>query len=114
VGPKRLASALENDDHRTVLRELYREVTAIAEGVWTSEVTPAPLVWEQVTASSWYEDNFSKLGLHALSVFYEVTGNVETMAREGASKKELQEFLKDTNFAKTLLALRDMFQSNSL
>lgn len=114
VGRKKLAVALENDDHRTVLRELYREVTTIAEGVWSSDVTPAPLVWEQVTASEWYKNNFSRLGLQALSVFYEVTGNVEQMGREGATNKQLQEFLKESNFAKTLLALRDMFQANNL
>ncbi len=114
VGPKRLAEALENSEHRRILRELYREVTTIAEGVWSSEVTPAPLVWEQVTATDWYKNNFSRLGLQPLSVFYEVTGNVEQMAREGATKKQLQEFLKETNFAKTLLALRDMFQANNL
>ena len=114
VGPKRLADALENNEHRRILRELYREVTTIAEGVWSSEVTPAPLVWEQVTATEWYKNNFSRLGLQPLSVFYEVTGNVEQMAREGATKKQLQEFLKETNFAKTLLALRDMFQANNL
>ncbi len=114
VGPKRLAEALENSEHRVILRELYREVTTIAEGVWSSDVMPAPLAWEQVTASEWYKDNFSRLGLQALSVFYEVTGNVEEMAREGATKKQMQEFLKETNFAKTLLALRDMFQANNL
>ncbi len=114
VGAKKLADALENNEHRTVLRELYREVTTVAESVWSSDVTPAPLVWEQVTASEWYKNNFSRLGLQALSVFYEVTGNVEQMAREGATKKQLQEFLKETNFAKTLLALRDMFQANNL
>jgi hypothetical protein len=114
IGPKRLAEALEANDHRTVLRELYREVTAIAEGVWTSDVTPAPLVWEQVTASDWYEHNFSRLGLHPLSVFYEVTANVEKMMRTGGTKKDLQELLKEMNFAKTLLALRNMFQANNL
>ncbi len=114
VGPEKLAEALEGSDNRTVLRELYREVTAIAESVWSADVTPAPLVWEQVTASDWYEANFSRLGLHPLSVFYEVTSKVEAMTRTGATKKEQQEFLKETNFAKTLLALRDMFQANNL
>ncbi len=114
VGPRKLADALADDDHRTVLREIYREVTAIAEGVWTSDVTPAPLVWEQVTASEWYELNFSRLGLHPLSVFYEVTGKIEKQVREGATKAELQEFLKESNFAKTLLSLRDMFQNNNI
>jgi outer membrane biosynthesis protein TonB len=114
IGPKKLEEALATNDHRTVLRELYREVTAIAEGVWSSEVTPAPLVWEQVTASDWYERNFSRLGLQPLSVFYEVTAKVDKKVRAGAERKELQEFLKETNFAKTLLSLRDMFQANNI
>jgi hypothetical protein len=114
IGPKRLQEALSTNDHQTVLRELYREVTAIAEGVWSSEVTPAPLVWEQVTSSDWYERNFSRLGLQPLSVFYEVTAKVDKKVRAGAERKELQEFLKETNFAKTLLSLRDMFQANNI
>jgi hypothetical protein len=114
IGPKKLDEALSTNDHRTVLRELYREVTAIAEGVWSSEVTPAPLVWEQVTSSDWYERNFSRLGLQPLSVFYEVTAKVDKKVRGGAERKELQEFLKETNFAKTLLSLRDMFQANNI
>jgi outer membrane biosynthesis protein TonB len=114
LGPKKLEEALSTNDHRTVLRELYREVTAIAEGVWSNEVTRAPLVWEQVTASDWYERNFSRLGLQPLSVFYEVTAQVDKKVRAGAERKELQEFLKETNFAKTLLSLRDMFQANNI
>lgn len=114
IGPKKLEDALSTNDHRTVLRELYREVTAIAEGVWSSEITPAPLVWEQVTASDWYERNFSRLGLQPMSVFYEVTAKVDKKVRAGAERKELQEFLKESNFAKTLLSLRDMFQANNI
>jgi len=114
IGPKKLEEALSSNDHRTVLRELYREVTGIAEGVWSSEITPAPLVWEKVTASEWYELNFSRLNLQPLSVFYEVTAKVDKKVRGGADKKELQEFLKETNFAKTLLSLRDMFQANNI
>jgi len=114
IGPKKLDEALSTNDHRTVLRELYREVTGIAEGVWSSEVTPASLVWDQVTASDWYERNFSRLGLQPLSVFYEVTAKVDKKVRAGAERKELQGFLKETNFAKTLLSLRDMFQANNI
>jgi len=114
VGPKKLEEALSSNDHRTVLRELYREVTSIAEGVWSSEITPAPLVWEKVTASDWYELNFSRLGLQPLSVFYEVTAKVDKQVRAGADRKDLQVFLKETNFAKTLLSLRDMFQANNI
>ena len=113
-GPKKLLAALETNDHQTVLRQLYREVTAIAEGVWSNDVTPAPMVWDQVTASDWYEVNFSRLGLQSLSVFYEITAEVESKMRAGANRKELQEFLKDTNFAKTLLSMRDMFKANGI
>ena len=112
--PKKIREALDTNDHQTILRELYREVTAIAEGVWSSDVTPAPIVWDQVTASNWYEVNFSRLGLHSLSVFYEVTANVEKKRRSGADRKELEEWLKEMNFAKTLLSLRDMFQVNNI
>jgi hypothetical protein len=110
----KLEEALASDDHPTILRALYREVTAIAEGVWSSEITPAPLVWEQVVASDWYERNFSRLGLQPLSVFYEVTEKVDGKVRGGAERPELQEFLKEINFAKTLLSLRDMFQTNGI
>ena len=114
VGPNKLLAALESNDHQTVLRQLYREVTAIAEGVWSNDVTPAPLVWDQVTASDWYEVNFSRLGLQSLSVFYEITTEVESKMKAGADRKELEEFLRDTNFAKTLLSMRDMFKANGI
>ena len=71
-------------------------------------------MWDQVIASDWYEANFSRLGLHPLSVFYEVTANVEKKRRSGADRKELEDWLKEMNFAKTLLSLRDMFQTNNI
>jgi len=114
VGRKKFREALESNDHQTILRELYREITAIAEGVWSSDVTPAPIVWDQVTASDWYEINFSRLGLQPVSVFYEITSEVEKKMKAGADQNELQKFLKETNFAKTLLAMRDMFKANNI
>jgi hypothetical protein len=77
-------------------------------------MTRAPMVWDRVTASDWYEVNFSRLNLQPLSVFYEVTENVEKKRRSGADRKELEEFLREMNFAKTLLSLRDMFQVNNI
>ena len=113
-GRKKLSQALEEGDEVAVFRELYREVTAIAEGMWTSDVTPAPLVWEQVTASNWYELNFSRLGLQPLSNFYDVIATVDKKVSAGAAKDDLQEYLKEANFAKILLSLRDMFQKNNV
>jgi hypothetical protein len=34
--------------------------------------------------------------------------------RAGVTRDELQRFLKEVNFAQTLLALRDMFQRNAI
>jgi hypothetical protein len=110
----KISDALADNNHVEILRHLYREVTRIAEGVWSNEVTPAPLIWEQVTASEWYELNFSRLGLQPLSAFYDVAAKIEEKTREGIDKKQLQELLKESNFARTLLQLRDMFQANDI
>lgn len=105
-----LLQSLESGDSRSVLRELYREVTTIADGIWTSGTAPSTPLWDAVSTSSWYEQNFSKAGLRPLSDFYEVVSQVTTRIDDGVARPELQKFLKDNNFAQVLLALRDMFQ----
>lgn len=109
-----IAEALENNDTRSVLRELYREVTSIADGIWSSNAPPSTPMWDLVSTSAWYEHNFSKLQLRPLSDFYEVISKVERRMDDGASRDELQKFLKESNFAQVLLALRDMFQKAGL
>jgi hypothetical protein len=111
---KKLGQALAEGDHQVVLRELYREVTTIAEGMWTNEYIPVPVVWERVVGSDWYEHNFSRLGLQPLSDFFDVIAKVDKKLSSGVSKEDLQEFLKEANFAKILLSMRDMFQQNSI
>jgi hypothetical protein len=109
-----LEAALEGGHHQMVLRELYREVTSIAEGIWTKDIPPAAKVWEKVSVSRWYEESFSALGLRPLSDFYDIIAKVDQRMRAGVSRDELQRFLKEVNFAQTLLALRDMFQRNAI
>ncbi len=105
-----LLQALEANDTRNILRELYREVTTIADGIWTSGTAPSTPMWDAVSTSSWYEVNFSKVGLRPLSDFYEVVSQVATRIDDGVPRADLQKFLKEINFAQVLLALRDMFQ----
>lgn len=112
--PVTLTSALADDDSKTVLRELYREVTGIADGIWSSDVLPAPIVWDEVCTSDWYEKSFSPLGLKPLSDFYEIISKVDEKTTHGVARKEIQAYLKQSNFAQVLLALRDMFQRNGL
>jgi hypothetical protein len=112
--PVTLTSALADNDSKTVLRELYREVTGIADGIWSSDVLPAPIVWDEVCTSDWYEKSFSPLGLKPLSDFYEIISKVDEKTTHGVARKEIQAYLKQSHFAQVLRALRDMFQRNGL
>ncbi|MGD8440297.1 MAG: hypothetical protein PVG53_07160 [Holophagae bacterium] len=106
--------AMEKGEHQIVLRELYREVTSIAEVIWTTDQVPANPVWDRVSTNSWYEANFSTLGLRPLSDFFELISQVRVKLKSGSSKAEIQSFLNDSRFATVLLALRDMFQKNNI
>jgi hypothetical protein len=106
--------ALDAGDTQIILRELYKEVTAIAEGIWTKDIPPPAKTWEKVSVSGWYETNFSELGLRPASDFYDIIAKVDRRMREGSTKEQLQNYLKEANFAQILLALRDMFQKNHI
>jgi len=105
---------LEEGDDVAVLRELYREITGIAEVIWTTNELPTTRIWDRVSVTSWYESSFSRLQLRPLSDFYELISQVRKKRQDGASKKDIQSFLNDSKFANTLLSLRDMFQQNGI
>jgi hypothetical protein len=105
---------MENNDDPAVLREVYREVTGIAEVIWTTDEIPTTAIWDRVSTNVWYEASFSSLELRPLSDFYELISQVRTKRKDGASRTEIQSFLNDSRFATTLLALRDMFQKNKI
>ncbi len=106
--------AMEENDDPAVMREVYREVTGIAEVIWTTEEVPTCAIWDRVSTNRWYEANFSRLELRPLSDFYELISQVRTRRKAGAKKSEIQSFLNDSKFATVLLALRDMFQKNHI
>ena len=106
--------AMDQGDNVAVLRALYREVTTLAEELWKTEAPPSPAVWNRVRVHSWYQDNFSDLGLKPLSDFYDIIGRVYQRMENGLAKDELQELLRENNFAKVLLELRDMFKKNQI
>jgi len=106
--------AMKENDDQTVLREVYREVTGIAEVIWTTEEIPTTATWDRISANPWYEEAFSRLELRPLSDFYALIAQVRAKRKGGVQKAEIQRFLNDSNFATTLLALRDMFQKNQI
>jgi hypothetical protein len=109
-----LKRAMETGDDQAVLREIYREVTGIAEVIWTTNEHPTTVVWDRVSTNTWYEANFSRLELRPLSDFYELISQVREKRKAGEAKAEIQRFLNDSKFATILLALRDMFQKNNI
>lgn len=109
-----LQRAMKANDDQAVLREIYREVTGIAEVIWTTEELPTTAAWDRVSTNPWYEAAFSRLELRPLSDFYELISQVRAKRKNGLSKADVQRFLNDSNFATTLLALRDMFQKNQI
>lgn len=111
ISPSRLREALQAGDEGTVLAGLYGEVTSIADGLWSDTSCPSPRLWEVVRESSWYSDNFTSMGLKPLSDFYDLANTARGRLLDGSSRKQLQDFLKEHNFAQILLALRDLFRS---
>ncbi len=101
-------------DSTAILRVLFKEVTGLAESLWSSDVPPPQTVWKEVRISTWYQENFSGLGLKPLSDFYDVISHVEERMEKGLAKHDLQKMLEDANFAHILLAMRDMFQRNRI
>ena len=109
-----LTHVVASGDSTAILRALFKEVTALAESLWSSDVPPPQTVWKEVRISTWYQENFSGLGLKPLSDFYDVISHVEEKMEKGLAKHDLQKILEDANFAHILLAMRDMFQRNRI
>ncbi len=107
-----IKKAVEEGDTASVLQFLYREVTGIADGLFSSGEDAYPVYWNVVRASDWYESNFSRLGLQPLSDFYSIVEEAADLRESGADQSKVQEFLKQHNFARVLLSLRDMFQKS--
>lgn len=102
--------ALAEHKDGAVLLALYGEITAIADGLWNQSTPPFPAVWEKVRESDWYHQRFATLGLKSISDFYGLVDEARDRLSAGASRAEMQELLKERNFAQILLALRELFR----
>jgi len=114
VPKKNLSVLLEKELTPGILRELFLEVTRLAENLWSSDVPESPVVWNAIRISSWYEKNFVALGLKPLSDFYDLMDRVHERLESGLARHELKALLQEARFSETLLNLRDMFQKSGL
>ncbi|MFH1177303.1 MAG: hypothetical protein V1750_07840 [Acidobacteriota bacterium] len=104
-----LDSALARENDGEIMAALFLEVTAVAEAIWSEAETVHVPVWEQVRESRWYASRFTHLNLRPLSDFYEVIRSGAQRRAAGAPRVELHEYLKEHDFARLLLALREIF-----
>ena len=109
-GDSHLDEALLAGRDNVVLAALYREITSLADGLWTQAAPALAVTWERVRESDWYNDRFAKLGLKSVSDFYGLVEEARERLLGGTSRNELQEFLKERNFAQVLLSLRELFR----
>lgn len=93
-----------------MLRHLYSEVTKLSDELFTPGDEVYPVVWPVVRRSEWYETRFTELGLQSLSSFYELLEQAMEHKAEYGDEADMHTFLKDRDFARVLLGLRDMFQ----
>lgn len=108
--PGNVTQALADQKDGAVLAALYGEITAIADGLWNQSTPPYPAIWEKVRESEWYHKRFASLGLKSVSDFYGLVDEARNRLSGGATKTELQDLLKERNFAQILLALRELFR----
>jgi hypothetical protein len=110
VNGKDVQDALRDGNEPNVLSALYHEITALADGLWSQAAPAAPKVWEQVRESTWYQEHFASLGLKPVSDFYALVDEARDRLLAGTSRSDIQEFLKERNFAQVLLSLRELFK----
>lgn len=113
VGPEDLDAATKRGETKIILTALYQEVTSLADGLWNGSLTTLqPRAWEKVRESPWYRDHFAKLGLKPISDFFGLFDTAKEKTISGASRTQLQDFLKEHNFVQVLLALKELFRQH--
>jgi hypothetical protein len=105
------AMAAEND--REVLGLLHREVTAVADAAFRSQVDRPHPVWEAVRSSGWYDLKKADLALAPLELFFTIVGRAADAHRGGAEPDAVKALLHEAGFAKLLLSLREMFMRHT-
>ncbi len=113
VGLEDLETAIKQGQTKTILTALYQEVTSLADGLWNGSVTTLQArAWERVRESAWYREQFAKLGLKPISDFFGLFDSARERSISGASRTQLQDFLKEHNFVQVLLALKELFRQH--
>ncbi len=99
---------LDRDDI-AVLRELRREIIAVAEAAYAHSDRIAMKVWTGLWDSGWFSRKIERYGLGEVATFYAVIEQYLERRSKGYDRETMRTFLADRELAKILLRLRDLF-----
>jgi hypothetical protein len=99
---------VERDDV-AVLRELRREIIAVAEAAYAHGDRIAMKVWEGLWDSGWFSRKIERYGLGEVATFYAVIEQYLERRARGYDQATMKTFLADRELAKILLRLRELF-----
>jgi len=99
---------LDRDDI-AVLRELRREIIAVAEAAYGHSDRIAMKVWTGLWDSGWFSRKMERYGLGEVATFYAVIEQYLERRSKGYDRETMRTFLADRELAKILLRLRELF-----
>ncbi len=99
---------LDRDDI-AVLRELRREIIAVAEAAYAHSDRIAMKVWTGLWDSGWFSRKIERYGLGEVATFYAVIEQYLERRSKGYDRETMRTFLADRELAKILLRLRELF-----
>jgi len=99
---------LDRDDI-AVLRELRREIIAVAESAYAHSDRIAMKVWTGLWDSGWFSRKMERYGLGEVATFYAVIEQYLERRSKGYDRETMRTFLADRELAKVLLRLRELF-----
>jgi len=96
-------------DDIAVLRELRREIIAVAEAAYAHSDRIAMKVWTGLWDSGWFSRKMERYGLGEVATFYAVIEQYLERRSKGYDRETMRTFLADRELAKILLRLRELF-----
>ena len=99
---------VEQDD-AAVLRELRREIIAVAEAAYAHADRIAITVWTGLWDSGWFSRKMERYGLGEVATFYAVIEQYLERRGKGYDRETMKTFFADRELAKILLRLRELF-----
>ena len=96
-------------DDIAVLRELRREIIAVAEAAYAHSDRIAMKVWTGLWDSGWFSRKMERYALGEVATFYAVIEQYLERRAKGYDRETMRTFLADRELAKILLRLRELF-----